>query len=79
MMAKTKYNQAAMKYVMDYLDQLLEVEDLVNEKVEKRIDMMLERKLAEQQRKTIQTDEHATATHASARATATDSSKANID
>lgn len=79
MMDKTKYNQAAMKYVMDYLDQLLEVEDLVNEKVEKKIDMMLERKLAEQQRKIIQTDDHATATHATAHATATDSSKANTD
>ena len=56
-----------MQYAMDYLDQLLEVESMVNEKVEKKLDMMLERKLAEQQRKTVQTDGNATATHAAAR------------
>lgn len=48
---------------MDYLDQLLEVESMVNEKVEKKLDMMLERKLAEQQRKSVHADGNSTAPH----------------
>ncbi len=62
---------------------------MVNEKVEKKLDMMLERKLAEQQRKSVHADGHATATnavltHAATQTMAaddslTDTSQANTD
>ena len=46
-----KYNDAAMRYAMDYLDHLLELEDYVGSQVEKKLDRMVERKLAEQEHK----------------------------
>lgn len=43
-----------MRYAMDYLDHLLELEDYVGSQVEKKLDRMVERKLAEQERKHAQ-------------------------
>lgn len=40
-----------MRYAMDYLDHLLELEDYVDSQVEKKLDRMVERKLAEQEHK----------------------------
>lgn len=51
MAKKSKYNDAAMRYAMDYLDHLLELEDYVDSQVEKKLDRMVERKLAEQEHK----------------------------
>ena len=51
MAKKSKYNDAAMRYAMDYLDHLLELEDYVGSQVEKKLDRMVERKLAEQEHK----------------------------
>ena len=41
-MAKTEYNESAMRYAINYLDQLLEMEDLVNRKVLKKIDQLMD-------------------------------------
>ena len=46
MAKKSKYNDAAMRYAMDYLDHLLELETYVDSQVEKKLERMVERKLA---------------------------------
>ena len=51
MAKKSKYNDAAMRYAMDYLDHLLELETYVDSQVEKKLERMVERKLAEQEHK----------------------------
>jgi len=43
-MAKTKYQEAAMKYAEDYLERILKMEDLVGHNVEKRLNKMVEQK-----------------------------------
>ena len=43
-----------MRYAMDYLDHLLELEDYVDSQVEKKLDRMVERKLAQQEHKHAQ-------------------------
>ena len=54
MAKKSKYNDAAMRYAMDYLDHLLELETYVDSQVEKKLERMVERKLAEQEHKHAQ-------------------------
>ncbi|MBQ9677090.1 MAG: hypothetical protein IJV44_03030 [Prevotella sp.] len=44
-MAKTKYQDAAMRYAEDYLERLLKMEDLVGRNVEKKLDQMVEKKV----------------------------------
>lgn len=44
-MAKTKYNEAATRYANDYLEHLLSMEDVLGEKVQKRVDELVERKV----------------------------------
>jgi len=44
MMAKTDYQEAAMNYAMDYLDRLLEMEGVVGNHVEKKLNRMVEQK-----------------------------------
>jgi len=51
MAKKSKYNDAAMRYAMDYLDHLLELETYVDSQVEKKLERMVERKLAQQEHK----------------------------
>ena len=51
---KKKYNDAAMRYAMDYLDHLLELEAYVDSQVEKKLERMIERKFAEQEHKHAQ-------------------------
>lgn len=43
-MAKTKYQEAAMKYAEDYLERILKMEDLVGHNVKKRLNKMVELK-----------------------------------
>ena len=43
-MAKTKYQEAAIKYAEDYLERILKMEDLVGHNVEKRLNKMVELK-----------------------------------
>lgn len=43
-MAKTKYQEAAMKYAEDYLERILKMEDLVGHNVEKRLNKIVELK-----------------------------------
>ena len=51
---KKKYNDAAMRYAMDYLERLLELEDYVENRVERKIESSVQRKLAEQEHKHAQ-------------------------
>ena len=46
-MAKTKYQDAAMKYAEDYLERLLKMEDIVGHNVEKKLSKMVEEKFRE--------------------------------
>ena len=48
-MAKTKYQDAAMKYAEDYLERLLKMEDIVGHNVEKKLSKMVEEKFRELQ------------------------------
>jgi len=43
-MAKTKYQEAAIKYAEDYLERILKMEDLVGHNVEKHLNKMVELK-----------------------------------
>ena len=43
-----------MRYAMEYLDHLLELEDYVGSQVEKKLDSMVERKIAQQKYKHAQ-------------------------
>jgi len=42
-MTKTKYQESAMKYAKDYLERLLQMEDMVGRNVEKRLGQKAER------------------------------------
>jgi hypothetical protein len=58
-MAKTKYQDAAMKYAEDYLERLLKMEDIVGHNVEKKLSKMVEekfRELQEDQKKESRTE-----------------------
>lgn len=58
-MAKTKYQDAAMKYAEDYLERLLKMEDIVGHNVEKKLSKMVEekfRELQEDQKKEARTE-----------------------
>ena len=55
---KKKYNDAAMRYAMDYLDHLLELEAYVDSQVEKKLEHMIERKIAEQEHKHAHEQDH---------------------
>jgi len=58
-MAKTKYQDAAMKYAEDYLERLLKMEDIVGHNVEKKLSKMVEekfRELKEDQKKESRTE-----------------------
>ena len=58
-MAKTKYQDAAMKYAEDYLEQMLKMEDIVGHNVEKKLSKMVEekfRELQEDQKKESRTE-----------------------
>jgi hypothetical protein len=43
-MAKTKYQETAVKYAEDYLERVLKMEDIVGHNVEKKMKKMAERK-----------------------------------
>lgn len=43
-MAKTKYQDSAMAYAKDYLDRLLDMEDMLGHNVSERIDRMVEQR-----------------------------------
>ena len=51
---KKKYNDAAMHYAINYLERLLELEDYVENRVERKIDSIVQRKLAQQEREHAQ-------------------------
>jgi hypothetical protein len=51
---KKKYNDAAMHYAINYLERLLELEDYVENRVERKIDSIVQRKLAQQEHKHAQ-------------------------
>jgi len=51
MAKKRNYNEAAMRYALDYLERILDMEDYIEDRVEKKLDSMVERKLAEQEHK----------------------------
>ena len=53
-----KYSDAAMRYAMDYLDHLLELEAYVDSQVEKKLERMIERKFAEQEHKHAHEQDH---------------------
>jgi hypothetical protein len=58
-MAKTKYQDAAMKYAEEYLERLLKMEDIVGHNVEKKLSKMVEekfRELQEDQKKESRTE-----------------------
>jgi len=58
-MAKTKYQDAAVKYAEDYLERLLKMEDIVGHNVEKKLSKMVEekfRELQEDQKKESRTE-----------------------
>ncbi len=58
-MAKTKYQDAAVKYAEDYLERLLKMEDIVGHNVEKKLSKMVEekfRELKEDQKKESRTE-----------------------
>ena len=58
-MAKTKYQDAAMKYAEEYLERLLKMEDIVGHNVEKKLSKMVEekfRELKEDQKKESHTE-----------------------
>ena len=58
-MAKTKYQDAAMKYAEDYLERLLKMENIVGHNVEKKLSKMVEekfRELQEDQKKESRTE-----------------------
>ena len=42
-MAKTKYQETAVKYAEDYLERVLKMEDVVGHNVEKKMKKMAER------------------------------------
>ncbi|MBP3776119.1 MAG: hypothetical protein IJ069_05565 [Prevotella sp.] len=42
-MTKTKYQESAMEYAKDYLERLLQMEDMVGRNVEKRLGQKAER------------------------------------
>ena len=43
-MAKTKYQEAATDYAMDYLEHLLDMEDVLGRNLDKRLDRLLDEK-----------------------------------
>ena len=53
-----KYSDAAMRYAMDYLDHLLELEAYVDSQVEKKLERMIERKIAQQEHKRAHEQDH---------------------
>jgi hypothetical protein len=58
-MAKTKYQDAAVKYAEEYLERLLKREDAVGHNVEKKLSKMVEekfRELQEDQKKESRTE-----------------------
>ena len=58
-MAKTKYQDAAVKYAEEYLERLLKMEDIVGHNVEKKLSKMVEekfRELKEDQKKESRTE-----------------------
>lgn len=58
-MAKTKYQDAAVKYAEEYLERLLKMEDIVGHNVEKKLSKMVEekfRELQEDQKKESRTE-----------------------
>jgi len=44
-MDKTRDQQKATDYVMEYLDRLLDMEDMVGHRIEQKLDEMVERKV----------------------------------
>ncbi|MBQ9666933.1 MAG: hypothetical protein IJV33_10750 [Bacteroidaceae bacterium] len=44
-MTKTKYQESAMKYAKEYLERLLDMEDVVGRNVEKKLDKLVEEKM----------------------------------
>lgn len=44
-MAKTKYQESAMAYAKNYLERLLDMEDMLGHNVNERIDRMVEQKV----------------------------------
>ncbi len=67
MAKKRNYNEAAMRYALEYLDHLLELEAYVDSQVEKKLERMIERKIAQQEQKHAheQDNKHAQASDAS--------------
>lgn len=58
-MAKTKYQDAAVKYAEEYLERLLKMEDIVGHNVDKKLSKMVEekfRELQEDQKKESRTE-----------------------
>lgn len=43
-----------MRYALDYLERILDMEDYIEDRVEKKLDSMVERKLAQQEHKHAQ-------------------------
>lgn len=43
-MTKTKYQESAMSYAKDYLDRLLDMEDMLGHNVSERIDKLVEQR-----------------------------------
>jgi len=50
-MTKTKYQEAAMKYAVDYLERILKMEDMVGHNVEKKIKKLAEREVKQSDKK----------------------------
>ena len=50
-MAKNKYQDSAMEYSMWYLEHLLKMEDVMGQKLEEKINELLDRKLRDYVRK----------------------------
>ena len=50
-MAKTKYQEAAMKYAEDYLERILKMEDVVGHNVEKKMKKLAEGEVKQSDKK----------------------------
>lgn len=55
-MAKTKYQESAMEYAKDYLERLLDMEDILGHNVNERIDRMVEQRFQTYLMKERETD-----------------------
>ena len=49
-MAKTKYQQAAMKYAKEYLDKLLDLEDYMGHKLDSHINSLVDKRIEQRLR-----------------------------